>query len=480
MHDAALLAALVAAEILAAATPPPVITPKFFERGTSEFVFPSTLEIKVTAVAKEKLKILEEMLVGTDVSLRIAPVKDADVETVLVGEADWRARKAEVPPTAEGFLLEVTSRSVLLMARESMGIQWGLLKLKELLDPKRKSVPAVLVRDWPDLPWRGVHIFMPAENEFETFRKFVDQVLLPYRFNTIVLEVNYNFSFQSKPEIAEAESRGAAFCKDVASYCADRGFRVIPEFNCFGHQSWEKQTAALLRAHPELDETPQLVANDPRLYCRSWCPRHPILAPILMDLWTELIAAFGSSFFHIGMDEVFFIAEKECPRCRGSTPWEVFLAAATQYHAFFRGARNEVLMWGDRLLPASRFGYSKFEGSETDTWKALACLPRDIILCDWHYGVRKDYPSIKYFLDEGFRVLACPWRDPKNVESLWQYARSVRTDRFLGFLATTWVSFKDLSGALFRDEGSENAKGAAACLKLVGTLCWQGSAAEGR
>ena len=461
-----------------AATESSPFIPKEFHKTAGEYILPSELEIRVTPGAKAKLWLFADSLKGTDISIRLNTIKVDNAEVVIAGPLEYKTRTLEMPPRPEGYLLDITNKGFLLMAKDELGIQWGLLRLRATLNMKRRSLPALLVRDWPDLTWRGVHLFMPKEDAYDRFARFVDEVLLPHHFNTVVLEINYGFAFKSHPEVSEPDSPDAAYVKRVSDLLLKRGMRVIPEFNCLGHQSWQRRPTGLLRAHPDLDETPRISAEDQRLYSRSWCPRHPKLPPILYRLWSELIGAFRSTHFHIGMDEVFFIAEKTCTRCGASAPWEVFAAAAAQYHAFFQGKGNTVLMWGDRLIDASTTKYSKYESSETDTWKSIEYLPRDIIICDWHYGPLEEYPSLKMFQEQGFRVLACPWRKPDNVQSLWTYAQKVRTDRFLGFLATTWIEFKELSEALFEGKGDEKAMDTAACLKLVGRLCWQGKEKE--
>jgi len=452
-----------------------VVRPKEYEKREGTFRIPKIIELKVTAEAADKLRLLADSLEGTDISLRVSTFKKTGrVEVVQAGDFDYPSVRIEVPPRPEGYRLEVTPGGFLLMARDPGGLQWGLKRLVDALDFKTGTIPCFKVRDWPDTAWRGVHILMPTEKDLPLFRRFVDEILVPYHFNTVVLEIDYKFAYESHREVSEPGARSPGFCKQVAELLRNRGLRVIPEFNCLGHQSWKEKKGPLLKAYPEFDETPNLPSDDKGLYCRSWCPRHPALRPLLFDIWQELLSAFDCRYFHIGMDEVFLIAERECPRCGVSTPWEVFLGAASEYNAYFRGAECEVLMWGDRLIKREGTSYSKFEASDTDTWKAAAYLPRDIIICDWHYGVLDEYPSLKSFQDQGFRVLACPWSDVKNVESLWKYAQKVRTNRFLGFLATTWVPFSDLAGALFEGKGSGKAKGAAACLKRVGTLCWEG------
>lgn len=66
-------------------------------------------------------------------------------------------------------------------------------------------------------------------------------------------------------------------------------------------------------------------------------------------------------------------------------------------------------------------------------------IPRDIILCDWHYEPREDgYPSVPMFIEKGFRVLPTSWRNLEAVEALISYSEAQHSPRMLGHLFTTW------------------------------------------
>ena len=73
-----------------------------------------------------------------------------------------------------------------------------------------------------------------------------------------------------------------------------------------------------------------------------------------------------------------------------------------------------MLMWGDRLIDANVMKYGKWEASENGTAPAIDLIPKDIIICDWHYEQRTDYPSVRYFQEKGFRVWPAGWN---NVEA---------------------------------------------------------------
>ena len=208
--------------------------------------------------------------------------------------------------------------------------------------------------------------------------------------NRIVLEVNYSFDYKSHPELREGNGMTKAEARELAAFCRDRGIRLIPMFNCLGHQSWASHTAPLLSKYPQFDETPKVPADNKGIYCRSWCPLNPEVNPVVFALIDELIDAFEADAFHVGMDEVFLIASDQCPRCKGKDPAELFAKAVNDLHRHIVGEKKlTMLMWGDRLLDDKQMHYGKWESSANGTAAAIDRIPKDIILCDWHYERRR-------------------------------------------------------------------------------------------
>jgi hypothetical protein len=155
----------------------------------------------------------------------------------------------------------------------------------------------------------------------------------------------------------------------------------------------------------------------------------------------EVVDAFGADAIHVGMDEVFLIAHPGCPRCKGKDPAELFAKAVNDLHRHVSGERKlTMLMWADRLLDGQKTGYGKWEASANGTAAAIDQVPKDIILCDWHYETRKDgYPSVAYFQEKGFRVLPSSWRNKDAALAMLREARATATPRMLGHLCTTWI-----------------------------------------
>ena len=78
------------------------------------------------------------------------------------------------------------------------------------------------------------------------------------------------------------------------------------------------------------------------------------------------------------------------------------------------------------------------------THLALRHLPNDITILDWHYGEKRDYASIGYFHDKGFRVVGSPWYDPAAAKSL---ATSAKKYGGQGIITTDWGFLRTLSPA---------------------------------
>jgi hypothetical protein len=286
--------------------------------------------------------------------------------------------------------------------------------------------------------WRAMHLIGPRADKMKLTEQFVTDVLRPMGFNVLILEVDYGFEFKSRPEL-HCHGVTKEQTRKLSEVCRKNGIRLIPLLNCLGHQSWADHTAPLLDKHPEFDETPNVRSGNKGIYCREWCPSNPDVYPVVFALLDELIDAFDADAVHVGMDEVFLIGNGKCPRCKGKDVGELFATAVNKLHDHLVKDKGvEMLIWGDRLLDAEKFSYGAWEASKTGSHRAVGRIPKDIILCDWHYEPRKDYPSVRFFQQQGFRVLPSTWKNPEAAAALVRCARQDATERMLGVLFTGW------------------------------------------
>lgn len=261
--------------------------------------------------------------------------------------------------------------------------------------------------------------------------------------NTLILETGYHYEWSSHPELREHEVLSRSMARKIASACKENGIMIVPLINCVGHQSWERYNFPLLAAYPEFDETPGAYPDNNGIYCRSWCTSNEAVYEIIFDLIDEIASVFETSSIHIGMDEIFLIGEDSCEKCRGRDKGDLLAHAINKFHAHCVKERKMTLyLWGDRLLDGNGTEgalYDEWESSRNGTSTAINKIPKDIIICDWHYNTCREYASIPYLMEKGFSVLPASFKDMNATRALTEYSLRYRTDpKLLGHLYTAW------------------------------------------
>lgn len=311
------------------------------------------------------------------------------------------------------------------------------------------------------LPVRGFCISAPRPAEVEPFVAFIDGELAPRGVNTLIVRVDYNYQYESHPELRDSVALSRNDVKKLVAACRRNGIRLIPQVNLLGHQSWEGKTHNLLRVYPQFDETPHVKLpavyqwpNPDSLYCKSYCPRHPDVHRVVFALVDEITAAFEADAFHAGMDEVFYLGNPQCPRCGGLQPAGLFAGEVRKIHDHLARQRKELWIWGDRLLDGRTTGLGIWEASYNNTHPAVDLIPKSVVICDWHYE-RPDQTAV-YFAMKGFRVITCPWRNPpvavQQVDDMLRFRATATPElkeRFGGIMQTVWSGPAEFMGGFY-------------------------------
>ena len=209
----------------------------------------------------------------------------------------------------ESYELNVSEKTISLQAVTDIGVLRGLETFLQLLDADAKGYffPALVIQDSPRFPWRGLLIdacrhFMPVE----VIKRNLDG-MAAVKLNVLHwhLTEDQGFRVESKthPKLHEMGSDGLYYSHEqiteVVAYAADRGIRVIPEFDLPGHAtSW-------LVAYPELASAP-----GPYTIERKWGIMNPTINPAIEETYTfldaffkEMSELFPDEYVHIGGDE---------------------------------------------------------------------------------------------------------------------------------------------------------------------------------
>ena len=295
------------------------------------------------------------------------------------------------------------------------------------------------------LPVRALMLYGLPPAALEEFLPFVRDELPREGVNTLVFQIDYNYRYRSRPEMVAEPAYTEAQIKSLVHACRAAGIKLVPLVNCLGHQSWAGTTHQLLTVHPEFDETPGLYPENKGIYCRSYCPRHPAVHAVVFDLLGEIADVFETDAVHVGMDEVFLLGEDACPRCRGRDRAELFAQEVRALHDFLATRHARLWMWGDRFLDGPTTGLGEWEASYNGTARAIDLVPKDIVLCDWHYDAAVPTPA--YFALKGFDVVICSYNKPEvgvaEAEDLVRLRSANRVNpqlapRLLGVMATNW------------------------------------------
>ena len=300
------------------------------------------------------------------------------------------------------------------------------------------------------IPVRGLAIEAPSQRGLNDFLKFIEGDLVPAHFNLLILRVDWNYAYETHPELRDEHPLTKEDVKRIVAVCKNRGIRLVPQINLLGHQSWAKQTHALLREYPEFDETPSVKTenytqwpNPEGLYCKSYCPLHPEVHKVVFDVVDELCDVFETDAFHAGMDEGFYIGMKECPRCNGRDKAELFAGEVTLIHNHLADKGRQLMIWGDRLLDGRTTGLGEWEASYNYTWRAIDMIPKDVFICDWHYE-RADLTGV-YFAMKGLPVATCGYRNPslceQQIRDMVRFRKQSSKEtagRLQGYIHTIW------------------------------------------
>ena len=306
------------------------------------------------------------------------------------------------------YRLCVTKSGICLYAADLRGFVYGAENLLKLL--RDGAFPCCEIEDAPFMPFRGVHLMLPAPTEMEFARRLVKYVISPMGYNAVILEIAGGMRFDSHPEITEAvidakkkarEGKWPAFphasvggptCTekaDVAAFCdyvRSFGIDLIPEVQSLGHVQF------MTLAHPDIAERDaeeavaeidELSADVPpkKFYAHCYCPSNEKSYEILFDLLDEIVEVTRpTKYVHMGHDEVYRIGV--CPKCRGKDPAELFAADVCRIHERLAAKGLKMMIWSDMLQPVTKYL----------TPAAVDKLPRDIVMMDfiWYFHMTKD------------------------------------------------------------------------------------------
>jgi hypothetical protein len=325
-------------------------------------------------------------------------------------------------PGPEGYALDISDQGAWIAGCDYRGALYGVSSFIQLVHQWGHQSVAVwkaTVRDWPYLPIRWVHVYIPGKDQLPFARRYLRDFLLRYKFNGLILEVGGGMRLDSHPEIsvgwwrtvsewyAHGETvpkvgegiplgtanRFAASChfgvgggsyiekddlRSFANWAEEYGLEIIPEIQSLTHSYY------IVSARRDLAEDPDMPWPD------SYCPSNPESYRVLFEIMDEYIDLLHCKRVHIGHDE--WRAGAFCPRCKGKDTGELYAQDVLKIHRHLKEQGIETWMWGDHFVDGhNRFGRKVSEGSVVqyeypDTRSArdvVAAATNEIHITNW-------------------------------------------------------------------------------------------------
>lgn len=334
-------------------------------------------------------------------------------------------RREKIPLADGSFAITCEGGVVTVFAEEREGLLNGCMTFLRLLDDGGNFAYRTVCDGTVD-SFRGIKIMMPARQEIQDYRDFVDMMMY-FRHNTLMIGVGGAMEYKKHPEINAGWEEYCAFMseysgksrvlqeetfpwrknsihlnngggsyltqeevKGLIAYAEERGIRVIPEVPSTSHCDY------LLTRHPELAER----GEDP--YPDTFCPSNPASYDLLFDVFDEVIEVFHPEVMNVGHDEYYSI--NICDRCRKrlADVSDIFAEDLTKIHDYLAAKGVKTMFWCDKIMNVVRggngyggalnfvyFGWNvnnKLLGIIPPTWKAREKLPKDILCMNWYWS----------------------------------------------------------------------------------------------
>ena len=329
----------------------------------------------------------------------------------------------------EGYAV-VIGENIEIYGESRSAIIFALSTIEQLID--NDGLYEGFLYDYPDCSFRAHKVFIPGEKNIESFKKVVN-MLVYYKYNTIMIEVGGAMEYKRRPEINEAWVKhckqfigksGETFriqhelypwqkncthvdngdggyisqdiMRELVKYCKDCGLDVIPEMPTLSHSDY------IVNAYPHINER---VEDE---YPDTYCPSNPESYEIVFDIIDEIVEVFEPKYINIGHDELYTVAV--CDKCKDKSPVDLFVNDIIKINDYIKGKNAKTLMWCEKMFKAYDFdgkpagGSASLDGYVPALYECAGKIPKDILMINWYWS-RCDITFDEMLLNMGYNMV---------------------------------------------------------------------------
>jgi hexosaminidase len=335
----------------------------------------------------------------------------------------------------EGYVIDATAERIVVAARTGAGVFYGAQTLRQLLGqndntraeadhaPASLACPAVAVKDWPQMRWRGIHDDI-SRGPVPTLDYMKRQIrtCAAFKLNLFSLYLEHVFDYQSEPMVAPKEGAiTAADVKELVEYARHYYVTILPEQQAFGHL----HHVLKYELYSDMAETP---------HGHVLSPVNEKTYDFIKSIYAELVPLFPGPLFHIGADETFELGRGQTKAHADEVGLgRVYLEHLKRVAEIMKPYNKRLMFWGDIAMKYPEL---------------LGILPKDVIAVAWNYAPQPSFDNLlKPYKDAGLDLFVAPgasnWnRIFPNLDAAFLNIRNFVRDGqkygALGMLNTTW------------------------------------------
>lgn len=337
-------------------------------------------------------------------------------------------------PHPQGYKIKITPTGIVLMAKTTQGIFYGLQSLFQLIQEHGTKIPTMIIEDEPDFENRGFMLDISRDRipNMNTLKQLID-TLSELKYNQFQLYTEHTFAYTNHETVwGEYTPLTAEEIQELDKYCRERFIELVPNQNSFGHLGkWLKHDSYKYLAEcPDGFVTPWGEKYGPF----SLSPAVPETLNFLSELFDELLPNFLSNKVNIGADETYDLGlgrSKEL--CEKYGKGKVYLDFLLKIYQILNKRGKTVMFWGDIIK-----NYPELVGQ----------LPDDVIALLWGYEYDHPYnQECELFANKGVTFYVCPgtstWdsftgRSDNALINIKNALVNGKKHGAIGFLLTDW------------------------------------------
>ena len=330
----------------------------------------------------------------------------------------------------EGYVLNITSDNIFVVANSAKGIFYGTQTLKQLIRANLTSskLRNLKIVDWPTLKYRGWQDDI-SRGPIPTLNFMKDEIrkMSECKQNMFTLYTEHVFKFKKHPKIAPDDGITREEVNELVDFARKYHVEVVGNFQSFGH--FAKILEVPEYAH--LAETPHIIT-----------PAKEESYKFLNEVFSEIAPIYESKLFNINCDETFGLGTGPAKTMVDSIGKEgTYAYHINRVYDLLKPYNKRLMMWGD--IAAAYPGI-------------IPQLPKDLIVLSWGYHPGESFDqAILPFTKMDFEFMICPgvscWRViwPNFNDAIINISNYVRDGARLGAMGMLNTSWDDDGENLF-------------------------------